>query len=62
LLKSTILIDGHNDLAIAIRSNRAAPMDIVAYDLRRRTPGDTDIPRLRQGLVGGQFWSVYIAG
>ena len=62
LLKSTILIDGHNDLPIAIRGNRTAPMDVVAYDLRQRTPGDTDIPRLRQGLVGGQFWSVYIAG
>ncbi len=62
LLRSTILIDGHNDLPIAIRGYRPAPMDIVAYDLRRRTPGDTDIPRLRQGLVGGQFWSVYIAG
>jgi len=62
LLKNTILIDGHNDLPIAIRGYKAAPMDVVAYDLRRRTSGDTDIPRLRQGLVGGQFWSVYIAG
>jgi membrane dipeptidase len=62
LLKSTILVDGHNDLPIAVRSYKAAPMDVVAYDLRQRTPGDTDIPRLRQGLVGAQFWSVYIAG
>ncbi len=62
LLESTILIDGHNDLAITIRGNRAAPMDLVAYDLRQTTSGDTDIPRLRAGLVGGQFWSVYIAG
>jgi len=22
--------------------------------------GDTDIPRLRKGLVGGQFWSVFV--
>jgi membrane dipeptidase len=62
LLKGTILIDGHNDLPIAIRGDKAAPMDVVAYDLRQRTRGNTDIPRLRQGLVGGQFWSVYIAG
>jgi membrane dipeptidase len=62
LLRSTILVDGHNDLPIAVRSYKAAPMDVDAYDLRRRTPGDTDIPRLRQGLVGAQFWSVYIAG
>jgi membrane dipeptidase len=33
---------------------------VDAYDLRQKTPGDTDIPRLRQGGVGGQFWSVYI--
>jgi membrane dipeptidase len=62
VLQSTILIDGHNDLPIAVRGYKAAPMDVVAYDLRQRTPGDTDIPRLRQGLVGAQFWSVYIAG
>ncbi len=62
LLQGTILIDGHNDLPIAVRGYKAAPMDVVAYDLRQRTPGDTDIPRLRQGLVGAQFWSVYIAG
>jgi membrane dipeptidase len=33
---------------------------VRAYDLRARTPGHTDIARLRQGLVGAQFWSVYI--
>ena len=22
--------------------------------------GDTDIPRLRKGMVGGQFWSVFV--
>lgn len=62
LLRSTILIDGHNDLPITVRNFPAAPGDVVAYDLRRRTSGDTDIPRLRAGLLGGQFWSVYIPG
>jgi membrane dipeptidase len=37
-----------------------APDDLVAYDLRRRTPGHTDLRRLRRGGVGGQFWSVYV--
>lgn len=37
-------------------------MDVVAYDLRRQTPGMTDIARLRKGAVSGQFWSVYIPG
>jgi membrane dipeptidase len=34
----------------------------VAYDLRKPTAGQTDIPRLRAGGVGAQFWSVYIPG
>jgi membrane dipeptidase len=62
LLRSTILIDGHNDLPIAMRGYEPAPSDVVAYDLRGRSPGETDIPRLREGLVGAQFWSVYIPG
>lgn len=59
-LSSAILFDGHNDLAWVIRQNEAAPGDVTAYDLRRRTPGHTDIERLRAGGVGAQFWSVYV--
>jgi membrane dipeptidase len=54
------LIDGHNDLAWAIREDESHPRDVEAYDLRRLTPGHTDIERLRRGGVGGQFWSVYV--
>jgi membrane dipeptidase len=54
------VIDGHNDLPWAIRENEAAPRDVVAYDLRSRTKGATDLARLREGGVGGQFWSVYV--
>ena len=60
ILRETPLVDGHNDLPWAIREYDEAPHDVVAYDLRRRTPGHTDIERLRQGRVGAQFWSVYI--
>lgn len=60
VLSTTPLFDGHNDLPWAIRENPAAPRDVVAYDLRKRTPGHTDIARLREGMVGAQFWSVYI--
>jgi membrane dipeptidase len=56
------LIDGHNDLPWAIREYAKAPRDAAAYDLRTRTPGHTDLARLREGLVGGQFWSVYVPG
>ncbi len=60
LLTITPLIDGHNDLPWAIRQSETAPRDVAAYDLRKRTAGHTDIERLRQGMVGAQFWSVYI--
>jgi membrane dipeptidase len=60
VLTGTPLVDGHNDLPWAIREYQAAPHDVAAYDLRRRTPGHTDIARLREGMVGAQFWSVYI--
>lgn len=62
LLKTTPLIDGHNDLPWTIRSNTQAPLDVEAYDLRKRTPTDTDLERLKQGQVGAQFWSVFIPG
>lgn len=62
------LIDGHNDLPWEIRERFKS--DLAAVDLRSDTAllpfpaGDsplmTDIPRLRAGLVGGQFWSVWI--
>jgi Membrane dipeptidase (Peptidase family M19) len=62
VLRSGILIDGHNDLPYAIREWRDAPRDVHAYDLRKPTKGDTDIARLRAGGLSAQFWSVYIPG
>jgi membrane dipeptidase len=62
VLAQTILFDGHNDLPWAIRTDPKMPNDIVAYDLRKPTAGQTDIPRLRAGGVGAQFWSVYVPG
>ena len=62
VLAEAILFDGHNDLPWAIRTDKTAPNDIVAYDLRKTTPGQTDIPRLRQGALSAQFWSVYTPG
>jgi membrane dipeptidase len=52
------LIDGHNDLPWAIRENIG---DLDAVDLTQRVgKTHTDIPRLVEGGVGGQFWSVYV--
>jgi membrane dipeptidase len=62
ILRSVPLIDGHNDLAWEIRESKTAPMDVAAYDLRTRTPGQTDLERLKAGQVGAQFWSIYVPG
>lgn len=62
LLADAILFDGHNDLPWAIRTDKQTPGDIAAYDLRRPTAGQTDIPRMRTGGLGAQFWSVYVPG
>ena len=62
VLRSVPLIDGHNDLAWAIRESKTAPRDVAAYDLRGRTPGHTDLERLKAGQVGAQFWSIYVPG
>jgi membrane dipeptidase len=62
LLKSTPLIDGHNDLPWEIREFKQSPGDVTAYDLRSRTPKHTDLGRLKEGQVAAQFWSIYIPG
>src|SRR3954462_9135227 len=62
LLDSAPLIDGHNDLAWEIRESKDAPRDVAAYDIRRTAPKQTDLPRLKEGKVAAQFWSIYIPG
>ncbi len=60
LLRSVPLIDGHNDVPWQYRKRGN---DMNAIDLSSDTSSlgmVTDIPRLRAGGVGGQFWSVYI--
>ena len=62
ILERTPLIDGHNDLPWALRaqfSNDPYRVDL-ATDLSASTRLHTDIPRLRSGGVGAQFWSVYV--
>lgn len=62
LLETHPLVDGHNDLPWEIRTQRDHPMDVEAYDLRKTTPGHTDLARMREGRVGAQFWSIYVPG
>lgn len=60
ILRDVPLVDGHNDLPWAIRISESAPMDVEAYGVRGATAGHTDVARLREGMVGAQFWSVYV--
>jgi membrane dipeptidase len=62
VLRAAPVMDGHNDLPWRIREDTIHPMDVEAYDLRKPTPGMTDLARLKQGHVGAQFWSIYIPG
>ncbi|HST91215.1 MAG TPA: dipeptidase [Brevundimonas sp.] len=62
ILRRTPLIDGHNDLPWALRQqhgNDPHAVDLTT-NLDASTALHTDIPRLRAGGVGGQFWSVYV--
>jgi membrane dipeptidase len=60
LHKQVPLIDGHNDYPWALRQNNVE-RDLNKLDIRMPQPKlHTDIPRLRAGGVGGQFWSVYV--
>ncbi|MEP6665422.1 MAG: dipeptidase [Nocardioidaceae bacterium] len=56
---STYVFDGHNDLPWAMRDQFAYDLDRA--DLARGAPSlQTDVPRLRAGDVGAQFWSVFV--
>ena len=60
LHKQSPLIDGHNDYPWALREHNAA-RDLATLDIKQPQPSImTDIPRLRAGGLGGQFWSVYV--
>src|SRR5215204_988574 len=60
LHKQSPVIDGHNDYPWALRE-RDVGGDFNKADITEPLPSlMTDIPRLRQGGVGAQFWSVYV--
>ncbi|WP_330320196.1 dipeptidase [Streptomyces clavifer] len=61
LLADHPVVDGHNDLPWALREQ--VGYDLEARDISTDQTGvlHTDIPRLRAGGVGAQFWSVYVS-
>ncbi|KFA54569.1 hypothetical protein S40293_02264 [Stachybotrys chartarum IBT 40293] len=60
VLKDTPLIDGHNDLPWQLRVEVHNQIYNGHVNLSNRLHGHTDLKRMKQGLVGGQFWSVYV--
>lgn len=58
-LANTLVFDGHNDLPWALRQKFDSRVEEI--DLSQHQPHlHTDIPRLREGRVGAQFWSVFV--
>ncbi len=68
VLAKTPVIDGHNDLPWELRERFGGDLskiDLASDTAKLAPPADapalmTDIPRLRAGHVGAQFWSVWI--
>jgi membrane dipeptidase len=59
LHRECLVFDGHNDLPWRLRD--LEDMDLRKLDLRKQQKdGHTDIPRLRKGGVGAQFWSAFV--
>ncbi len=61
LLANAPVVDGHNDLPWELRQRARYDLDVI--DIADDQSGiglHTDIPRLRAGGVGAQFWSVYV--
>lgn len=57
--REALVIDGHNDLPYRYR--QAGDLVLRSIDIAKpQKTLHTDIPRLRQGGVGAQFWSAYV--
>ncbi|MER5517804.1 dipeptidase [Streptomyces sp. NPDC002763] len=60
LLREFPVVDGHNDLPYALREQVRYDLDARDIAGHQNAHLHTDIPRLREGGVGAQFWSVYV--
>jgi membrane dipeptidase len=57
VLRDSPVVDGHNDLPWQLRVHRGCTVDGLDAGIPEL---HTDLPRLRAGGVGAQFWSVYV--
>src|SRR5688500_946543 len=62
LHESSLVFDGHNDLPWELRQQAQGRFDRLDISQPQPKKLHTDIPRLRQGGVGAQFWSVWVPG
>ncbi|KAI0471050.1 dipeptidyl aminopeptidase [Xylariaceae sp. FL0804] len=61
ILGSTPLIDGHNDLPYLLRLELQNKIyDRESFTFRDHFASHTDLVRMKEGRVGGQFWSVFV--
>ncbi|MFK0156949.1 dipeptidase [Streptomyces sp. NPDC090499] len=60
LLREFPVVDGHNDLPYALREQVRYDLDALDIAAHQNAHLHTDIPRLREGGVGAQYWSVYV--
>ena len=60
ILRDVPLIDGHNDFPLAIRFIHRNHIYGRNFTNETKLMGQVDFPRLREGRLGAQFWSVYI--
>ncbi|XP_010345116.1 dipeptidase 2 isoform X3 [Saimiri boliviensis] len=58
LMRNFPLVDGHNDLPLILR--QVYQKGLQDINLRNFSYGQTSLDRLREGLVGAQFWSAYV--
>ncbi len=60
MLREFPVVDGHNDLPWALREQVRYDLDARDIAVPQNAHLHTDLPRLREGGVGAQFWSVYV--
>jgi membrane dipeptidase len=61
VLRTIPLVDGHNDMPWIIHSDPKAKKSVKLYDVSRKHPEtDTDLPRLKEGMVTAQFWAAFV--
>ncbi|XP_027600374.1 dipeptidase 1 isoform X1 [Pipra filicauda] len=60
IMTTTPVIDGHNDLPWQLLKRFNNQLRVSAANLTLLNDTHTNIPKLRRGHVGGQFWSVYV--